>query len=214
METKIISLGGSIVANEEINIQFLKGFKKIIEKFNYRFVIIVGGGLTARKYIQASKKFNVSSEDEDLIGISATRLNAELIRSIFNIKEKILLKPEIKKSKIIISGGYNPGNSTDYVATLFAEKFKSKEVINITNVGYVYDKDPKIKGAKKLKNLNWNEMQKIVGTKWVPGKNAPFDPIATKKAKELNLKVIILNGLNNLEKYLSKKEFEGTVIEK
>lgn len=213
MKTIIISLGGSIVAGDNINIKFLKEFKKVINKFNYRFIIIVGGGKTARNYIEASKKFNIKSYDEDLIGIAATRLNAELVRSILNVNTPISYEPKKVNSKLIVSGGYKPGNSTDYVATLFAEIYNSKDIINMTKIGYVYDKNPDLKDAKKLKKLNWKEMQNLVGKKWEPGKNVPFDPIATKKAKKNNNRVVIINGNKNLENYLLNKKFNGTIIE-
>lgn len=214
MKTIIISLGGSIIADDNINIQFLKGFKKIIEKYNYRFIIVTGGGKTARKYIDAARKLKINADDEDLIGIAATRLNAELVRSILNQRNPILYEPKKVNQRIILSGGYKPGNSSDYVTTLFAEKYNSTEIINMTKIGYIYDKNPDLKDAKPLKNITWKEMQKLVGTKWVPGKNVPFDPIATQKAMRKNYKVIILNGLNNLDKYLSNKSFKGTIIEK
>jgi uridylate kinase len=63
--------------------------------------------------------------------------------------------------------------------------------------------------------MSWDEIIAIVGTEWKPGLNAPFDPIAAAKAKEVNLKVVICNGNNfeNLDKILREKEFEGTIIE-
>jgi uridylate kinase len=44
--------------------------------------------------------------------------------------------------------------------------------------------------------------------------NVPFDPIAAKKARELELKVVIMKGNNfeNLENYFAGKEFVGTTI--
>ena len=45
--------------------------------------------------------------------------------------------------------------------------------------------------------------------------NAPFDPVAAKKAQEIGTKVIVLNGENfdNLEKCLNGEAFVGTTIE-
>jgi len=89
-------------------------------------------------------------------------------------------------------------------------------VANLSNIEYVYDKDPnKHKDAKKMEKLTWNEMQNIVGTEWVPGANLPFDPVATKAAADAKLKVVIINGTNleNLNNFLEGKEFKGTVIE-
>lgn len=62
--------------------------------------------------------------------------------------------------------------------------------------------------------MSWSAFQRIVGTKWVPGKNVPFDPIATKKARALGLKLFIVKGTNlkNLENVLMEKDFKGTVV--
>ncbi|MEK6845760.1 MAG: UMP kinase, partial [Nanoarchaeota archaeon] len=85
----IISLGGSLVIpNGGMDIQFLSDFNtfiraKITEGF--RFFIVVGGGATARHYIDEAKKVvgNITDWDLDFLGIHATRLNAHLLRTIF-----------------------------------------------------------------------------------------------------------------------------------
>ena len=84
------------------------------------------------------------------------------------------------------------------------------------NVDYAYDKDPnKYKGAKPIKTMGWDEMIKLVGKKWRPGMNTPFDPVASREAKKFGLKVVIANGRKfaNLERILDGKTFTGTVIE-
>jgi len=54
----------------------------------------------------------------------------------------------------------------------------------------------------------------MVGDKWVPGANVPFDPIASRHAQELGLKVICAEGKNleNLRKIIRGEEFTGTTI--
>ncbi|MFZ4617525.1 MAG: UMP kinase, partial [Rectinemataceae bacterium] len=54
----------------------------------------------------------------------------------------------------------------------------------------------------------------LVGEEWSPGKNVPFDPIASKRASEIGLCVVCAAGrdLPNLEALLAGKEFSGTVI--
>ena len=54
----------------------------------------------------------------------------------------------------------------------------------------------------------------MVGDEWEPGKNCPFDPIASKKAREMGLKVICAGGKNieNIRKILDEKDFVGTII--
>ncbi len=224
--TYIISLGGSLIVPEIgiIDWKFLKAFRELIIKRikkGDKFFIIAGGGSTARNYIHAADKIKkINNNDRDWLGIHATRLNAHLLRTIFSdvAQANIIKNPTYKhpvKNKVIIAGGWKPGWSTDYVATLIAQEYGIKKIINLSNINYAYDKDPnKFSDAKKIKKINWPDFQKIVGTKWSPGLNAPFDPIASQKSNQLNLEVSILNGkkTKNLEKYFDKLAFSGTVI--
>jgi uridylate kinase len=220
----IISLGGSLVVPNEINIKFLSLFQNIIEKKikeNKKFIIIVGGGKTARNYQNAAKALTkVSNEDLDWLGIHATRINAHLLLTIFRkyVHFRIIKNPKEKisfKEKILIAAGWKPGFSTDYDAVLLAKTYGSDTIINLTNVDYVYDKDPnKFKFAKPFKEISWKDYLKLIEQKWIPGMSAPFDPIASKLAQKFKFKVIILNGrkLKNLENYLANKTFKGTII--
>ncbi len=222
----IISLGGSIIVPNEINIKFLKGFKKLINGFvekGNKAIIVCGGGKTARLYQNAASKIsNLRIDDIDWIGIHATRLNAQLIKTLFLevVDEKIMHDPNEKvdfKEKVLIASGWKPGWSTDYDAVRLANNFNVKTVINMSNITYVYNKDPNGKGngnARPIKEISWKNFRKIVGNKWDPGLNAPFDPIAAKEAEKLNLKVIILKGtdLENLKNCLEGKDFKGTII--
>jgi uridylate kinase len=90
-----------------------------------------------------------------------------------------------------------------------------KKVINLSNIEYVYDKDPKkYPEAKKIERSSWGEFRKLLPTEWISGLNSPFDPVAAKKAQELGIEVAIMNGRNieNLKNYLEGKEFKGTII--
>lgn len=224
-KTFIISLGGSLIVPEGgIDWRFLKKFRELIisqTKKGRKFFLISGGGVTARDYIMgADKILKVSDNDRDWLGIHATRLNAHLLRTVFRdiAHPEIIKNPTIHIStnkKIIIGGGWKPGWSTDYVATMIAQEYEVDTVINLSNIEYAYDKDPKkYKDAKKIENIDWKNFRKIVGNKWTPGLNMPFDPIASKKAQNLGLEVVITNGkkLTNLEKCLNGEKFKGTVI--
>jgi len=217
-------LGGSLVCPDEIDVLFLKKFKNFILKWIKRkkkFLIFVGGGKIARRYQKAAKKFKVKNEDLDWIGISATVLNAQLVKSIFGkfAFQKVLNNPLEKvktKKKIIIFGGWKPGRSTDFDCVLAAKNFGAKRVINLSDVDFVYDKDPKkFKDAKPFKKISFDGLLKITGQKWKPGANLPFDPEAVKLAKREKIKIIFLNGRNfkNLEKVFLGKKFKGTIVE-
>ncbi len=222
-ENVIISLGGSIVVPEKINIEFLMKFKYLILKHlpTKKFFIIIGGGMTAREYQNAALAVSgVDDEDRDWIGIHATRLNAHLLRTIFkkHAYKRVLKNPTEKpkfKDDILIAAGWKPGFSTDYDAVMIAKNYKAKTIINITNAGFVYEKDPKkFPDAKPLTKISWKSFRKLVGNKWTPGLNMPFDPVASKLAEKLKLKVIIAGSdLKNLENILENKKFKGTTIQ-
>lgn len=220
----IISLGGSLIVPDQIDTAFLRGFKRLIDSQiskGQRFVIICGGGRTARNYQAAAKGvIKLTDEDIDWLGIHATRINAHLLRTIFyrSADPKIITHPLEKirfTESLLIAAGWKPGWSTDYDAVLIARQLGAKRVINLSNITHVYDKDPrKFDDAKKIERIDWKEFRKMLPEKWSPGANAPFDPIASKLAEKLNLEVDILDGknLNNLKKCLEKKKFIGTTI--
>ncbi len=220
----IISLGGSLIFPEDIDVKFLTDFKSLIEqqtKKGKRFIFITGGGKICRKYQGALNQLTkVSHENLDMMGIYITHTNAHFVRMMFDklAHPKIVLDPTKKldfKEKILLAGGWKPGCSTDKDAVILAKTYGAETVINLSNIDYLYDKDPrKFPGAKQIKNISWDGLLKITGRKWVPGLNAPFDPTAAILAKSNNLKVIIANGkkLKNLNNILENKHFEGTEI--
>ncbi|MCF7795032.1 UMP kinase [Patescibacteria group bacterium] len=222
----VISVGGSLIAPsvDKIDYLFLKKLLKLINEKNnkYRFILVAGGGKIARNYINNAKKVtDISDTEADWLGIAATRLNANLLKAVLSNKayKEIIQEPSdnIKTNKILVAGGYKPGRSSDDMAVSLAIKYNAETVINMTNIDYVYDKDPsKYKDAEKIKEISWNKFLDIIGRKWLPGKNTPFDPIASKLAQKNNINVVILNGkkINNLKNYLSGDNFKGTVIGK
>jgi uridylate kinase len=220
----IMSLGGSIIVPDEIDVGFLKGFRSLIlkhTKAGKRFIIIAGGGKTCRKYQQAAAKITrLTDEDLDWLGIHSTRFNAHLLRTIFrdHAHPRVIKNPSEKldfREDILIGAGWKPGCSTDYDAVLMAENFGARKLVNLSNIKYVYDKDPAKHGdAKPAREMSWGDFRRIVGDKWDPGANLPFDPVAARKSQEIGLEVVIMDGkdIGNIDSYLSGRGFEGTVI--
>ena len=220
-KTVVISLGGSIIVPDQIDVDFLQKFKQVILSLkDARFVIICGGGKICRKYQDAAKATgDIPKEDLDWIGIRATRLNAELVRSSFGNEAhgKVIHDPgeKIDSTKpIVIGAGFEPGSSTDLRAVQLAERFGAVRVINMSNIDYVYSADPKKDPhAKRLESISWPAFRKLVGNEWDPGLNMPFDPIASREAEQLGLEVAIIgNDMENFERLLKDEKFRGTTI--
>jgi uridylate kinase len=229
-EKIVISLGGSLVAPESgVDTEFLAQFnsfirKKIQDNPNYQFFIVVGGGQTARDYRDAGREIlnhELTHEDLDWLGIHASRLNGHLVRTIFrDIAHPVILDrfDIIRKvtESVVVGAGWRPGWSTDYCAAMVCEDYEVDTVINLSNIEKVYTADPKVDpNATPIDKTTWNEFQKLVGVEWTPGMNVPFDPIAAKKARELELSVVIMKGndFENLENYFLQKPYIGTTIQ-
>ena len=223
-ETIVMSVGGSLIVPDQIDTAFLKRLRKFILahiQLGRRFVIITGGGKTARRYQDATRGVaHLTSEDLDWLGIHATRLNGHLLRAIFHeVAHPNLIKDPSKKptthSPVIIAAGWKPGWSTDYVAVRIAHNVGATRVINLSNIDYAYDKDPnKYKDAKPLKQTDWKTFRALLPEKWDPGLSAPFDPIAARDAQKFGMEVAIINGakLRQVEKYICGEKFVGTLV--
>ena len=87
---QILDLGGSIVAPDHIDTDFIKEFKTFLvnwleEDTTRKAILIIGGGGAARKYQMAYREIddNPTHDDQDWIGIMATRLNGQLLKGVF-----------------------------------------------------------------------------------------------------------------------------------
>ncbi|MFP4377831.1 MAG: UMP kinase [Spirochaetales bacterium] len=223
----VLSLGGSIAVPDHIDADFIKNFVGVLrdivkESPRRKFVVVVGGGKTARRYQQAARDVAESEDPDalDQIGIASTHLNAQVMRAACGplCKDQVFINPtkivDIAGS-ILIGGGWKPGFSTDAVAVYAAERLGAMQLINLSNIAQVYTADPKVdRDAKPLERLRWPEMLEIVGTEWIPGKNTPLDPTAAKRSAEIGLAVIVADGrdMDNLRRILTGQQFVGTTI--
>lgn len=222
----VISLGGSLIVPNQVDTKYLSEFRRfILDQLNkgWRFFIITGGGTQARSYIDAATEVmgdEITKDDQDWLGIHATRFNAHLVRTIFRDQAQpaLIIDPEVDEisdSKIVVVAGWKPGWSTDYVATKVAQRIHAPYLLNLSNIKQVYTDDPnKNPDAQPIEKMTWNDFRNMVGDEWTPGMNTPFDPIAAKLAQAEGQTVLVMDGKNlaNVEKALSGQEFFGTVI--
>ena len=225
-ETIVMSVGGSLIVPDQIDTNFLKNLKSFIDSqtaAGRRFIIIAGGGRTARRYQDAAAEVSeLKSDDLDWMGIHATRLNGHLLRTIFrdSAYRVMLTNPDDiqdvpTNEKVIIASGYRPGASTDLRAVQIAKLVGAEKVINLSNTDYVYTDNPKTNpDAEKIEDITWELFRKLLPDKWDPGLSSPFDPIAAAEAERLAMEVAQINGANidELRKYLDGEEFIGTKI--
>lgn len=226
----VLSVGGSIVAPDGVDVEFVTEFAALVADYvssawddGLAMVLVVGGGGPARAWQRAYRAITGDAarpDAGDWIGIMATRLNAELVRHALapDCQDPVVYDPtgpiEVT-GKILVAAGWKPGWSTDYDAVLLAERYGADTVINLSNIAKVYTADPQTDpDARPLDAVTWEEFRAIVGDEWTPGKNVPFDPVATRKAAELGLRVVAAAGrdIANTRAILNGGQFEGTVI--
>lgn len=224
-EPVVMSIGGSLVVPEggpsQAFLQELNAFVREQVGVGRRFILVVGGGRTARQYIDAASSVHeIVAEDLDWLGIHSTRLNGHLLRTVFRdlahprvIKNPLRL-PKAWSEPVLVAAGWKPGWSTDYVAARIASKVKATHIINMSNIDQVYDADPrKNLDAKPFAEMSWTIYRKMVGDKWNPGLSAPFDPIASKFCQKHKIQVAVIGrDLENCAKLIAGDDFLGTSL--
>lgn len=228
--TTVLSLGGSIVAPDSPDPEFLAQFLKLVHTHlavseERRLILVVGGGGPARSWQKAyrdalASEAECEAEAQDWIGIMATRLNAQLVKALLGelCPQDVVTDPTsvaMMRGRVLVAGGWKPGFSTDFDAVMLAKRFGAGRVLNLSNIEKVYTDDPrKNPDAKPIDKISWADFRAIVGDEWVPGKNTPFDPIASREASEMHLEVICAAGrnLDNLNAILEGKAFTGSTI--
>ena len=229
MEKKVIvlSLGGSLIIPKDIDIKFLSQLKKVLKKNTnkYKFVVVCGGGSTAREYIKGLEKEKLSKKIfyQGLLGIATTRLNARFMTYFFgNDANKGIphdmgeVKNMLKIYDIVFCGAlrYAKEETSDGTSAKLANFFKTN-FINITNVKGLYNKNPqKFKNAKFISRISWEEFHKMATKQtFKPGQHFVLDQSASKIIKKFKiLTYIIGQDTKQLENVLKNKNFKGTLI--
>lgn len=232
-DVTVISLGGSIVVPNDVDIRLLGAFRALITDYlrthtDARLVLIIGGGAPARTYQAAYRGLLDDAPDAaapgnnealDRIGIAATRLNAQLVKEALGTlaPDPVVMHPQEDKpvGRVVVAGGWKPGFSTDNVAVELALQLGAETVVNLSNIEKVFTADPKVDpAATPIDTIGWDAFLSIVGNEWKPGANLPFDPVASRRAADAGLRVIAAGGrdLENVANILRGRSFTGTVI--
>ncbi len=157
--------------------QFLVSEIQQARKSDVQIAIVIGGGNIWRG--RDSAEFGLASTDSDAIGMTATVLNAAVLKRsleksgasvrIFspypcmNLTEIHSPDAEISALEsgdiVIFAGGTgNPFFTTDSAAVLRALEIRADAVFKGTKVSGVYDSNPEINpDAKKLENLTYSD---------------------------------------------------------
>ena len=220
----VISLGGSRIIPKNFNYKFLEDFKNLIYSHkSHKFVVVTGGGSTARRYINALRKLNRTTRSQSLSGIAVTRFHAGFMSRFFGKPANEIVPRNMRKVKnlllknqIVFCGAlrYEEKNTSDGTAANLAA-FLECPFINLTNVKGLYTSNPiKNKKAKFIKNISWkdfnNRAKKI---KYEAGQHFVLDQNAAKIIKDGKIPTYIIGSLSDMDYIVRGKKFVGTIVE-
>jgi uridylate kinase len=224
MKTVVISLGGSILI-PALEKNKIKEYVPVLEEIaaHHRLFVVVGGGGEARRYITVARDLGIDEGTSDEIGILITRLNANLL--IAALGDQAYPKvaenhAEAKKfgesKKIVVMGGITPGQTTDAVAAVLAERVGASVFINVTSVDGIYSADPKKdKKARRFESLTPGQLLDIVGKAGLgAGSNIVLDIVAARVVERSHIPLLVLDGREpeNLSRAILTGEYTGTVV--
>ncbi len=220
----MISVGGSILFPDAVDVAFLRRFKRLLMSFKDRkFVVVAGGGKIARLYIDALRKEHLPQRIQSYAGIAITRINAKFLANFFMKKQHYPIPTTLKEIErllrrhdIIFCGSlrYEDNNTSDGTAAEIARHFGAR-FINMTNVRGLYTRDPqKHKDARFISQISFDDFSRMVNRMhYMPGQHFVLDQHAVGIIKEAKITTFIVGrSVENLSALLRGKTFKGTVI--
>ncbi len=229
MDRIVLAVGGSVIAPPgEPDPQALIQWTEAIKQWGqtHQILMVVGGGDPARRAIELARHGSTIEEDLDLIGIAATRLNANVMLTFLKgngidayhhvprTAEETAAKAD--DHDVVVMGGTTPGHSTDFVAATLAEAAGAQRVIIVTNVDGVYTADPrKDASAKRLESMSHEELIGIVGNEWTAaGSNTVVDGPCAAFLRDHDIEACVVSGRNltNVGRAIRGDAFDGTRI--
>lgn len=220
-----IKLSGHILFPSFDVMPNLKPYAEVVKKIKsmgHIPYVVIGGGEPARYYIRIARENGADESTCDYIGISIANINARIFANLLGDEAYYFIPSNfqeldiaISSGKIVVMGGLQPGQSTNAVSSIVAERTKSKVLIITTDVDGVYTNDPKkYPNAKKYDSIRVDELIKLLGDQGIKaGEYELLDSVALKIIKRSKILTKIVNGRdpnNILRAFLDEKI--GTTI--
>jgi len=225
MKTVVLSLGGSVLL-PSIDSNAISPYIAVLRRIgeNVSLYVVVGGGGEARRYISAARSLGIDQAACDEIGIHITRLNAMLLVSALGDAAYPVVAADQTRAmeyglskKIVVMGGVTPGQTTDAVAAVLAERTGAAILVNATSVDGIYSADPKTNpDARRFDEMTPDELVQIVEKDSLSaGANMVIDMVAAKIVRRSSIPLAVLDGRDpgNLEAALTGGYFRGTLVQ-
>lgn len=203
----VLKIGGHLISsfNSIDHTMVMKYAELLRETYDRRskWVIVVGGGEIARRYVDAMRALNADEVMCDEVAIMITKANAKLfVAALGDLAEQKIpssteeLRELVGHGRIIVMGGIQPGQSTIAVAALAASTIKADRLIVATDVEGIYTSDPKIDpSARLLKQVSIPMLKEIVAKlPQTAGKYPLIDNLAISIIERSRIPCIYVNG--------------------
>jgi uridylate kinase len=220
----VISLGGSRIVPDDVDGGFLLRFKALLDSHrDKRFVVVCGGGSTARRYISALRELGKGTKDQSMEGIAVTRLHAGFMARFFGrvANEDVPLdmkgvKDLLRGNRVVFCGAlrYRKRNTSDGTAAKLAG-YLDCPFINLTNVKGLYSADPrKNKKAKFISKISWDDfLKKASEVEFKAGQHFVLDQMAARVINKKKIVTYIVGSLSAIDSVLrGSKKVVGTRV--
>lgn len=201
----VVSVGGSVLA-PDLEPDRVSEYAAAVERLDdegHELGVVVGGGPTAREYIETARDLGANEIELDEIGIAVTRLNGRLLTAALD--ERSAPTPSetyedgreaMRRGDIPVLGGTVAAQTTDAVSAAFAEYVNADLLVYATSVPGVFSADPNVDdGAEKYEKMTASDLVDLVADlEMNAGSNAPVDLLAAKIIERAGLRTIVLDG--------------------
>ena len=221
-EIIVLKLSGSLFFSKEFE-RIVRAISNALEKRpRLQLAIVAGGGSKAREYIDVVARAGADRLRWTKSGSWFLELNAFVLASSMSELSSPFVPhtlrqivEALKGNRVVVLGGLHPGQSTNAVGALAAEKLKAKKFINATDVDGVYTKDPRrFADAKRLDKVTPKELAKIIGGEsMAAGSYDLMDPVALKLIERSRIRTWVVKcEAKIIEASLLDRKVVGTEI--
>ena len=220
-DSVVVSIGGSILVPGNNDSEYIARLAEMLKGLadGTRLAVVCGGGKTARYYAEVGGALGGDTYQLDILGIGATRLNAQLLSlALGDMPDRVPETVEETAEKaapgrIAVMGGTEPGHTTDAVAAMVAKAMKADRIVNATSVDAVYTDDPrKNPEAKRIPRMTVSQLGDIVYKEHGASKSSVFDPLGVRIAEENRIDIMMVDGRDLVE--LRKAILDKTTVAK
>ena len=226
MDAVAVSLGGSFLVKESgVDTAMARELAAVLRRASAtsRVLAVVGGGATARRYIEGARSLGAGETELDELGIDVTRINARVLLAALpeayprpprDFDEAILAS---RGFPVVVMGGTHPGHTTDAVTVMLGDRARARRIVIATNVDGVYTADPrKDPSAKLLPRLSAQELVRICSAgDGRAGGTGVVDAVGAKMIARAGIECAVVLGtdLKALEAALAgRADFHGSLV--